>query len=354
MVKAPTNAEFRALYGPNDGIIVILQTMNMKQAFWNDPNVRAFAARAHISMEDMYPGVTDMAQFLSFDWQRVGSAPVLDTRARGRGPFPLGYIVFQSVRLEEKSLKDIKGLLESYCGKHHHTLRPGPQGARYKVGDYRYNAILALPEFEWLASLLAERKTQFGRAVFSEVHMFRADGDDADTLSFIWKVQNTANVKQGMAFLRHYAFMKTAVEKGLVSQNTMNEDSVMRRIGEREQAIVAAHGPPFPKVELYSDQTSQRTPAAGSGLEAPGSNVDGKGKGKAEVGGGEQAGPSQGTAQPAAQESSGSHSPFFEMPESNTQSDDLPWFTQEWFDRSWRAVSEEFAGGCGPGTESES
>lgn len=253
--QPPTYANHLLAYDHDNGIIIVCERQSMNHIANGMPQIKGFMAQHSYAgrIDDWLPPAWDEAVLIAYDWERLR----LERYPQGselRQPFsevaPLHYIVFQSVQLSEDSLGVIKALLESACGKNQNTILAGPQGAVFRIGDYQHSAILALPEFDWLMRLLVDRKTQFGRKVLSEVRMFIGEGDNGDTPSFIWTLRQSVDVSLNDAAMRHYMFMKTALEKKIVDQDTFNQDPTMMSIYREEQKFIREGGQAFDGIPL--------------------------------------------------------------------------------------------------------
>lgn len=117
---------------------------------------------------------------------------------------------------------------------------------RFRIGDYQYHVLLALPEFKDLVWLLAERKTLFGNRVLSQVIVFGGGNDATNAPHLIWSVEDSSDRLYREAAVRHYSFIKAAIPKELIENTYLTQDKVIESAQEDQQNPGNRDVPPAP------------------------------------------------------------------------------------------------------------
>lgn len=188
-----------------------------------------------LQMKNLLPVIHELQEVVSYDWHRLWKGG----NVRQKNPksiIDLNYIVLEAVDLSPTSLAVVRQVVKysSEDGRYN-----AQQGVKYDIGDYQYHAILALPEFNRLAWLLAERKTLFGSRILTQVYMFGGDGNDLTAPHFIWKVEKVILELYIDTAVRHDSFIKLHLQKTSSQQTTSPRTRCSNTFTKRKKN----HGP---------------------------------------------------------------------------------------------------------------
>jgi len=192
--------------------------------------------RPRADPEDLVPRPHTTDQILVTDWrfttaESLSKSTLWWARSKSKAAqekiTALSYIVFQAGRLGPDSAAALKSVLHHSCGSGE-TLSNAP-GFTWGVGQWQFSALLALEEFRSLAWLLAQHKEVFPNKVITQVSVFKGQGADDNTPSFIWYLGEMTDDISSRAAAFTYMWAKSEIERKRLNGNWLIADGGMRK-----------------------------------------------------------------------------------------------------------------------------
>lgn len=234
---------------PESGVIIVLQAEMLKPMWMetyeddlkkHDIEFRKRKAKGlparELTAEDIMPRPYSTDQILVHDW-RYTTAEALSEASTWSSRFmnqhvqekmkELSYVVFQAARLETTSTAILKSVLINSC---YGASIPSMPGLTWVVGQWQFSALLALPEFRSLAWLLTQYKEVFPNKIITQVTLFKGEGADDNTPSFIWHLGEPTQDISSRSAVFQYLWADTAIKTKLLNQGWLNEDNSMRKL----------------------------------------------------------------------------------------------------------------------------
>lgn len=199
-------------------------------------NSNAQAQNVVIKIEDLMPHVHSTEQILTHDWRYTVAEPLCIEPVQGAfnkqhaitQMSRLEYIIFQAVSPNSGSAAVMKSVLLRSCGNGD-TL-PLLPGYTWSVGQWQFDALLALKEFRPLVFMLAQQRDLFDNKIITSVTMIKGTGSDDKHPSFIWHLGEATEAPIKRAAVFHYGFSQRSINGRMLNANYMETNHYMQMV----------------------------------------------------------------------------------------------------------------------------